>query len=68
MENKHHEHAVYIDAIPRQAVLERFGLNRAGLWAWRNRGIPHKARGAFAKLAVDYKVALPQSYFDGDDQ
>lgn len=57
-----------IDAIPREALIQRFGLSRQRLHIWRKRGVPKSKRIAYGRLAVDCGVALPQSFFDEADQ
>ena len=61
-------HASIVDAIPRDALFARFLLSRQSLYYWRKRGVPASKRIAFARLAADYGVAVPQSFFDEVDQ
>ena len=61
-------HASIVDAIPRGALFARFSLSRQSFYYWRKRGVPASKRIAFARLAADYGVAVPQSFFDEVDQ
>jgi hypothetical protein len=61
------KHSDIIDLIPRQALIERFELSRQLLSHWRKNGVPFSKRIAFARLAADYSIAIPQSFFDEAD-
>jgi len=60
-------HTKVVDAIPREALVQRFGLSRQNLHYWRFRGVPAAKRIAFARLAADHGIAVPQSFFDEVD-
>jgi len=60
-------HADLIDKIPRDALKERFDLSRQRLHHWRKNGVPLAKRIAFARLAADNGVAVPQAFFDEAD-
>lgn len=61
-------HADLIDKIPREALKERFDLSRQRLSHWRKKGVPLAKRIAFARLAADNGIAVPQSFFDEADK
>lgn len=56
-----------IDALPRQAIIDKFDASRQVLHIWRKRGVPKSKRIAYGRLAADCGVALPQSFFDEAD-
>ena len=62
------KHADLIDLIPRQALNERFDLSRQRLSHWRKHGVPFARRIAFARLAADHGIAVPQAFFDEADK
>lgn len=57
-------HAELIDKIPRDALVQRFGLSRQTLYTWRLRGVPLIRRVSFAKLAADHGLVPPSDFFD----
>jgi hypothetical protein len=61
-------HSEIIDKIPRQALNDRFNLSRQRLSYWRSNGVPMGKRIAFARLASDHGIALPQAFFDEADK
>ena len=61
------KHSDIIDAIPRQALNDRFNLSRQRLSHWRKNGVPMGKRIAFARLAADNGIAVPQAFFDEAD-
>lgn len=65
---KSNPHTALVDAIPRDALIGRFALSRQNLHYWRFRGVPASKRIAFARLASDYGVPVPQSFFDEVDK
>jgi hypothetical protein len=64
METKLHPHAAIIDAIPKEAINARFSLSRQLLFHWRRRGVPLSKRALFARLAADFRVGVPQHFFE----
>ncbi len=57
-----------IDALPRQAIIDKFDASRQVLHIWRKRGVPKSKRIAYGRLAADCGVALPQAFFDEADK
>lgn len=63
MSKRRHVHSTLIDLIGAEKVRTTFGLSSQRLHMWRVRGIPHLKRIAFAKLAADRGVAVPNDFF-----
>lgn len=63
MRTNRHAHSALIDAIGAPKVASTFDLTPQRLHMWRVRGIPQLKRIAFAKVAAESCVSVPEDFF-----
>jgi hypothetical protein len=64
MNNEQTAYSALFLAVPKATVIERFELTRQRYNGWRKNGIPMSRRFAFAKLAMELGISVPQSFYD----